>query len=276
VIFARSEIFALRPAPLQINCIGFPGTLGASHYDYIVTDALVTPPSQAPHFAERFLILPHCYMPGDTQREIGVAPTREQYGLADDAFVFCCFNTAYKIVPTMFDVWMGILRAVPNAALWLLDSHAAVAANLKREAFARGVDPARIVFAPRVPLREHLARHSIADLFLDTLPCNAHTTANDALFAGLPLLTCAGDTFASRVSASHLHAIGLPELVTTSLEGYETLAISLAREPAALQGYRQRLEANRATAPLFDTAAYTRALEDLLVEAWHERVRSSA
>jgi predicted O-linked N-acetylglucosamine transferase (SPINDLY family) len=264
VINARSEIFAQRPAPIQVNCIGFPGTLGADCYDYILTDQFVTPPRQQANFSERFLTLPHCYLPGDSKRVVAAAPTRGQSGLPAEGFVFCCFNGSYKIVPATFDVWMRLLAAVPDSVLWLLESNPAAAANLRYEAECRGVGPERLVFAPRVPLAEHLARHAVADLFLDTFPCNAHTTANDALWAGLPLLACAGETFASRVSGSQLRAIGLPELATESLEAYEAKALELARDPRLLASCRERLGANRDTTPLFDTAAYTRALEDAL------------
>jgi len=274
VVQARPEIFALKPAPIQVNCIGFPGTLGADCYDYILTDRFVTPPEQEANFAERPMLMPHCYLPGDRKRKIAPRPTREQCGLPGTGFVFCCFNGSLKIVPSVFDVWMRLLAAVPGSVLWLLESDPTASGNLRREAQRRGVSPQRLLFAPRRPLAEHLARHPAADLFLDTFPCNAHTTANDALFAGLPLLTCAGATFASRVSGSQLHAIGLPELVTDTIEAYEATALQLAREPRLLAGYRDRLQANRRTHPLFDTAAYTRALEDALGSALAERKRS--
>jgi protein O-GlcNAc transferase len=264
VIHARPEIFALRAAPVQVNCVGFPGTLGADFYDYILTDRFVSPPEQRKYFAERFLYLPHCYLPGDRKRPIGPVASRAEYGLLEDRFVFCCFNASYKITPPVFDVWMRLLKRVAGSVLWLLDPGPAAAENLRREAVSRGIERERLVFAPRLPLADHLARHSAADLFLDTLPCNAHTTGNDALFAGLPVLTCFGDTFASRASASQLYAVGLPELVTKSLDEYERLALALAHDRALLSGYRERLRAKRDTAPLFDTEAYTRALESLL------------
>jgi len=268
VLNARSEIFAMRPAPLQINCIGFPGTLGADYYDYIITDQTVTPPDQQRNFSERFLLMPHCYMPGDTERVIGPVPSRAACGLPDTDFVFCCFNAAWKIHPRMFDAWMDVLQHTPGSVLWLLDSSAAARDNLRREGAQRGIAPDRLVFAPMLPLAEHLGRHALADLFLDTFPCNAHTTANDALFAGLPVLTCAGETFASRVSASHLHAIGLPELVTSDLEAYRAVALQLGRDRTLCAGYRERLRANRSSMPLFDMPAYTRALERNLLDAW--------
>ncbi len=270
VIYARSEIFALRAAPIQINCIGFPGTLGADYIDYIMTDGFVTPPEQQDNFAERLMVLPHCYMPGDGKRPIGALPPRAQCGLPESGFVFCCFNSSYKILPDVFEVWMRLLRETPGSTLWLYETNPDIGANLLREAERRGVAPQRLVMAPRVPLDAHLARHALADLFLDTFPCNAHTTANDALYAGLPVLTMAGETFASRVSGSHLRAIGLPELVTHDLESYAALALRLAREPELLAGLRLRLQQNRATHPLFDTAGYTRDFEALLLRAWED------
>jgi protein O-GlcNAc transferase len=267
VIHARPEIFALRPAPIQVNCIGFPGTLGADCYDYILADRFVTPPGQQKNFAERLMILPHCYLPGDSRRVIASPPTRAGCGLPEQGLVFCCFNGGYKITPRVFEVWMRLLQAVPDSVLWLLEPGPAAAENLRGEARRRSVAPERLVFAARLPLDEHLARHAAADLFLDTFPCNAHTTANDALFAGLPLLTCAGETFASRVSGSQLMAIGLPELVTDTIEAYEAKALQLAHEPRLLAAYRDRLQANRRTHPLFDTAAYTQALEDAFLSA---------
>ncbi|MDQ2962949.1 MAG: glycosyltransferase, partial [Pseudomonadota bacterium] len=267
---ARSEVFALRAAPIQINAIGFPGTLGADFYDYILTDAFVTPPEQQPNFAERFMVLPHCYLPGDSRRSVDRTPTRAECGLPETGVVFCCFNSSYKILPGIFAAWMRLLHRCSGSVLWLLQTNSEATSNLRHAARRHGIAAPRIVFAPRVPLAQHLARHAAADLFLDTFPCNAHTTANDALFAGLPLLTCAGETFASRVSGSQLIAVGLPELVTHSLEAYEVLAAGLAQDAGRLAHYRARLVANRDTCPLFDTASYTRALEGLLFAAWHE------
>jgi predicted O-linked N-acetylglucosamine transferase (SPINDLY family) len=186
--------------------------------------------------------------------------------------VFCCFNATWKIHPSMFDIWMRVLERTPGSVLWLLDSNAASRDNLREEARRRDVAPERLIFAPRVPLAEHLGRHGVADLFLDTFPCNAHTTTNDALFAGLPIVTCAGETFASRVAGSHLRAIGLPELVTDTLADYEALVLELAHDPRLLVSYRTRLCTNRDREPLFDTASYTRALEGLLWTAWDEWV----
>ena len=266
---ARGEIFALRPAPVQLQWLGFLGTLGAEHIDYIITDRFATPESQQPYFTERFLALPECYCPSDTRRAVAAqTPGRAESGLPVQGFVFCCFNDAYKIVPEVFDVWMRLLTRVRGSVLWLSPGRAIAIDNLRREASTRGVDPARVVFAPRVPLPQHLARHAHADLFLDTILYNAGTTANDALFMGLPVLTCAGTTMASRVAGSQLQAIGLPELVTESLADYEALALKLATSPELLGSYRERLRANRATHPLFDMARFVRGLEGGLARAW--------
>jgi predicted O-linked N-acetylglucosamine transferase (SPINDLY family) len=272
---ARSEIFALRAAPVQVSWLGYLGTLGAHWYDYVLTDRFVAPPSQQAFFTERLLYLPDCYCPSDTRRPVAsLEADRAACGLPADGVVFCCFNNSYKILPPVFDIWMRLLAAVPGSVLWLSPGQATACANLRREARVRGVDPARLVFAPRVSLPEHLARHAHADLFLDTTPYNAGATANDALFMGVPVLTCAGDTMASRVAGSQLTAIGLPELITTNLADYEALALTLGRDRTLLGQYRARLAANRHTAPLFDMARFTRALDDLLLAAWENRPSS--
>jgi protein O-GlcNAc transferase len=206
--------------------------------------------------------MPHSYQVNDDMRVISPSvPSRSELGLPERGFVFCCLNISYKITPQIFDVWMRLIAAVENSVLWLIDAGEAVVRNLRGEAMARGVAPERLVFAPRVDLADHLARQQAADLFLDTLPCNAHTTASDALWAGLPLVTCAGETFASRVSASLLNAVGLPELVTHSLQDYEALALVLAADPSRMAELRRRLGANRRTQPLFDTTLFARHLE---------------
>jgi protein O-GlcNAc transferase len=272
---AKSEIFALRPAPVQISWLGYLGTLGARWYDYVLTDRFLTPPAAQTHFTERFLYLPDCYCPSDTRRAVAEdLSTRAACGLPESGFVFCCFNQSYKILPPLFALWMRLLAAVPGSVLWLAPTTAMAGLNLRREAAARGADPARLIFAPRLDLPQHVARHVHADLFLDTAPYNAGTTANDALFMGVPVLTCAGDTMASRVAGSQLHAIGLPELVTASLGEYQALALALARDPARLSALRQRLAANRVTHPLFDMARFTRALDDLLLGAWENHASS--
>ena len=273
---SKSEIFALRPAPVQVSWLGYLGTLGAPWYDYVLTDRFACPPQLQPFFSERFLYLPDCYCPSDTQRPVAtVAPTRAACALPEHGVVFCCFNSAYKILPAMFTVWMRLLAQVPGSVLWLSPASATARSNLCREAAARGIDPERLVFAPRVSLPEHLARHVHADLFLDTTPYNAGTTANDALFMGLPVLTCTGETMASRVAGSQLTAIGLPELITTDLAEYEARALELARNPQRLRALRAQLSANRHTQPLFDMARFTRALDDLLISAWENRASLS-
>lgn len=258
----RRGLFARRSAPLQVNYLGFPGTLGAPDLDYLIADATVLPPEHADGATECVVWLPHSYQPNDRRRVIdAVEPDRAALGLPDAGFVFCCFNNNFKITPAVFDVWMRLLRQVDGSVLWLLQDNPAASDNLRREALARGVAAERLVFAARVDLARHLARHRAADLLLDTLPCNAHTTASDALWAGLPLLTCLGGAFAGRVAASLLKAVGLPELVTTSLPEYEALALALAREPHRLNALRERLARQREHAPLFDSARYTRDLE---------------
>ena len=268
---AREGIFPLRPAPLQINCIGFPGTLGAPWYDYIFTDRFSLPGHLTPFYTERPLYMPHMAFPSDTTRlPSGPPPSRAACGLPEQGFVFCCFNSAYKILPDVFAVWMRLLAAVPGSVLWLLETSAEAKTNLRREAGTAGVDPARLIFAARVKVGAHVARHACADLFLDTYPYGAHTTANDALLAGLPVLTCVGDTLVSRICGSQLSAIGLPELITTSFADYEALALKLAQDPALLQSYRDRLAANRRTTPLFDMTRYARDFEDAMQRIWAE------
>jgi len=261
---ARTGIFAARAAPLQVSWLGYPGTLGAPYIDYLIADATVIPPTERELYDEKVAYLPHSYQPNDATKAIATdAPTREASDLPATGFVFCCFNQSFKILPRVFDAWMRLLRAIDGSVLWLLESNAAAARNLRREAAARGVAPERLVFAPRTPLAAHLARHRHADLFVDTTPYNAHTTASDALWAGVPVVTCAGTTFASRVAASLLRATGLPELVAADLAGYESLALALARDPARLAAVRERLAATRAVEPLFDTAHFARDLERL-------------
>ena len=271
---ARPGILAARPAPVQVSWLGFPGTLGAPWIDYLIADAIIVPPGEERFYSEQVVRLPHCYQVNDATREIAPhTPSRAQAGLAADDFVFCNFNHSYKITPEVFALWMRLLRGAPRSCLWLLEDDAAVSANLRAAAQAQGIDPARLVFAPRLPHAEHLARHRLADLFLDTVPCNAHTTASDALWAGLPVLTCAGGTFASRVAASLLAAVGLPELATRSLADYEALAAALAADRRLLEGYRQRLARNRLREPLFDTDRFRRDLEAAYEKMWDLHLR---
>jgi predicted O-linked N-acetylglucosamine transferase (SPINDLY family) len=269
---AREGIFPLRPAPIQINCIGFPGTMGAAWYDYIFTDRFSLPERLQRFYTERPLYMPHMAFPSDTtRRSAGQPPSRAACGLPDSGFVFCCFNTSYKILPEVFAIWMRLLAAVPGSVLWLLDTRPEVKANLRREARSAGVDPARLIFAPFVSARDHVARNAVADLFLDTFPYGAHTTANDALLSGLPVLTRAGETLVSRIAGSQLQVIGLPELITESVVDYEALALELARRPDLLAGYRRRVVANRDTTPLFDMARYARDFEDAMERVWADR-----
>jgi predicted O-linked N-acetylglucosamine transferase (SPINDLY family) len=228
----------------------------------VIVDPVTVPLDQQPFFTERLVHLPDCYQVNDTRRVIADAtPSPAECGLPETGFVFCCFNNPSKISPTIFDLWMRLLRAVPDSILWLLESNALMVSNLRGEAASRGVAPARLVFAPPLPLAEHLARHRHADLMLDTSPYGAHTTMSDALWAGLPAVTCLGDTFAGRVGGSLLRAIGLPDLVTGSLAEYETLALRLASRPQELADIRDRLRRNRMTAPLFDINRFTRHIE---------------
>ena len=266
---SRTGILACRPAPVQVQYLGYPGTMGFDPIDYVIADSIVLPPEQAAHYAEQVGWMPECYQVNDRRREIApTTPDRAELGLPAEAFVFCCFNNNHKILPELFDVWMRILVRIPGSVLWLLEDNAAAADNLRREAGLRGVDRARLVFAARLAPAQHLARHRRADLFLDTLPYNAHTTGSDALWAGLPVLTCQGDAFAGRVGASLLQAAGLPELVAGSLGEYEALATALALDPQRLQQLRLRLERNRDTCPLFDTTRFSRHLESAYQVMW--------
>jgi predicted O-linked N-acetylglucosamine transferase (SPINDLY family) len=270
---SRPGILAHRPAPLQVNYLGFAGTLAAPFIDYIVADRVVIPEAQRQAYSEQVVYLPDTYLPHDSKQRIAAKkPTRAEAGLPETGFIFCSFNNTYKFTPEMFDIWMRLLRGVEASVLWLPEGNPAAMRNLKREAEARGVAAARLCFAPFLKAAdEHLARLALADLFLDTLPFNAHTTAADALYAGLPVLTTAGGSFPGRVAASLLNAAGLPELVTESLDAYETLAVKLAREPTALAVIKARLAANRATHALFDTARFTRNLEAAFTRMWERQ-----
>jgi protein O-GlcNAc transferase len=272
----RPQILSQRPAPIQVNYLGFPATMGASYMDYILADPFVIPPAQARHYSESVVYLPDCFQANDDQRMIGERVTRADAGLPDEAFVFCCFNNSYKLNPAMFDIWMRLLDRVPGSVLWLVSAGTAVGGNLRREAMNRGIDPGRLVFAPRRPYAEHLGRLQMADLFLDTLPFNAGTTASDALWAGLPVLTCAGEAFAARMAGSLLQAVGLPELITHSLTDYEAKALGFAQQPEMLQGLRRSLVEKRRDAPVFDTDRCRRSLESAYLEMWqrHEHGQS--
>jgi protein O-GlcNAc transferase len=274
---ARPGILAHRPAPVQVSYMGYPGTMGAEFIDYLIADKTVLPFDQQPFYTEKIVHLPDCYWVTDSKLEIMAGtPTRREAGLPDEGFVFCCFNNNYKITPPVFDVWMRLLGAVTGSVLWLLQDNGDAQENLCKEAAARGIDPARLVFAGRLTLEEHLARHRLADLFVDTLPIGAHTTASDALWAGLPLLTCQGNSFVGRVAASQLHAAGLPELATRDLGEYEALALRLATDASLLRGLRHRLAQNRATCRLFDTDRFRRHIESAYTTMWELQQRGES
>jgi uncharacterized protein (TIGR03032 family) len=265
--YACPDLFALRPAPLQVSYLGYPGTSGADYIDYLITDRIVTPPDRATDITEACLYLPDSYQINNNQQPApaldpaACSRLKAQHGLPDQAVVFCCFNKSEKIEPTMFQIWMRILHQVPHSVLWLLSDRPESNAHLSARAAAEGIDPARLIYAPRLPKAEHLARHACADLILDTLHYNAHVTASDALWAGVPLITKIGETFASRVAASLLTAVGLPDLITTSLEDYERLAVHLATHPIELQRLKDQLVRDRLHLPLFDTSRTVRHLE---------------
>ena len=271
---ARLGIFAHRAAPLQMNYFGYPGTAGADFIDYVIGDPIAIPATLAEHFSERVVTLPGCYLPSAVMPIVTERPNRRSYALPDDAFVFCNFGASQKITPAIFDLWMRLLAQTERSVLWLYAGEEAQA-NLRREAEARGADPDRLIFAPPVERHLHLARLAAADLFLDTAPYNAHNTATEALWAGVPLVTCTGKSMAARVATSVLAAAGLPELAVGSRADYETLALSLARQPARLAALRAKLVASRATSALFDLTGYCRNLEAAYV-AMMERRRTEA
>jgi predicted O-linked N-acetylglucosamine transferase (SPINDLY family) len=263
---ARPEILAHRPAPVQVSFLGYPGTSGAPYIDYLVADPELIPPGQQANYSEQIAYLPDCYQPNDSKRAIAErVPSRRDLGLPEHAFVFCALHETYKLTPEMFECWLRLLERAPGSALWLLQSQPATMRNLRAAAAAHRVAPERLVFAPHLPLDRHLARLRRADLFLDTLPVNAHTTASDALWAGLPLLTCRGASMAGRVAASLLMTIGLPELITGSPAEYEARALQLAHDPSQLGALRARLEHNRVTSPLFDAERFRKHFETALL-----------
>jgi len=268
----RTNIFAYRAAPVQVNFLGYPGTLGASYMDYIIADPILIPQGGQEFYAEKIAYLPDSYQPNDRQRsKLASRISRTEAGLPEDGFVFCCFNNNFKITPARFDLWAEILRQVKGSYLWLLDDNPLASSNLRAEIRKRGIEPDRLLFAPRVALEDHLARISAADLFLDTSPYNAHTTTSDALWAGLPVLTRIGESFASRVAASLIFAAELPELVVDTDEAYVRLAVDLAASPSNLEALRDRLITNRENVPLFDSVRFTRNLENLYVQMQERR-----
>jgi predicted O-linked N-acetylglucosamine transferase (SPINDLY family) len=259
---SRTGVFAARAAPIQVNYLGYPGTMASEYFDYLIADQVVVPIDDRDYYSEKIVYLPDSYQVNDSRRVISDRVfDRAECGLPPRGVVYCCFNNNYKIMAETFESWMNILRHVDDSVLWLFADNPRAASNLKKEAEARGVSADRLLFAERMPLPDHLARHRVADLFLDTAPYNAHTTASDALWAGLPVLTRAGETFAGRVAASLLEAIGLPELITSSVQAYEALAIDLGLRPERLAGLKQELARRRLTAPLFDTEGFARHME---------------
>jgi len=270
---SRTAILSQRAVPVQVNYLGYPGTMGADYIDYIIGDEFVVPDAERQFYSEKIIYLPHTFQANDSKRTISEnTPSRAEVGLPDNAFVFCAFNNSYKIVPPIFDVWMRLLQQIAGSVLWLLAETPQVGSNLRREAENRGVDPARLIFAARIAYADYLARYRLADLFLDTLPFNAGTTASDALWAGLPLITCPGRAFASRMAGSLLTALEMPELIAESMADYEALAARLARDPQLMAAIKMKLERNRTRTPLFDTELFTRHLE-AAYSAIHQRVR---
>jgi predicted O-linked N-acetylglucosamine transferase (SPINDLY family) len=271
----RLGIFAFRPAPIQVNYLGFPGTIGADYIDYIIADRFVLKDDQQRHFTEQVVYLPDCYLPNDASRRMKQpAPTRAEAGLPETGFVFCSFNQSYKFTPEMFDIWMRLLRAMDGSVLWLPVYAPVAMGNLRREAEARGVSAQRLVFAPFAEtVEDHLSRLRLADLFLDTLPYNSHTSTCDALFAGVPVVTCPGTAFAGRVAASALYAHGVPELIADTLGGYEELALSIAGDPEKATRLRAKIARHRDTHALFDTTRFTRHLERAYTGMWERHQR---
>lgn len=268
---ARTSVLLRKPAPIVVNYLGYPGTMAQSAYDYVIGDPMVTPFAHSPYYTEKIVQMPHSYQVNDSSRVICERVSdRLAEGLPAEGFVFAAFNNCYKITPEFFDAWMRLLQRVPDSVLWLICEQVATRENLRRAAIERGVEPERLVFARRLPLAQHLARHTHAGVLLDTLPYNAHTTASDALWAGVPVVTYKGQTFAGRVAASLLTATGMPELIAYSLQEYEDLAWRLASDPQFLHKFKSRIADNRARLPLFDSARFASDLERAYVHM-HER-----
>ncbi len=263
---SRLGIFSYKAAPIQVSYLGYPGTLGSDYIDYLIADKTLISLESRQYYSEKIVYLPNSYQVNDRKRVISQKQfNKQELGLPKEGFVFCSFNNNYKITPYLFDAWIRILKAVDASVLWLLEDNPTAAENLRKEALLRGLDPARLVFAKRMNMPEHLSRQKLADLFLDTQPCTAHTTASDALWAGLPVLTCMGESFASRVAASLLNAIGLSELVTETQAAYEALAVELAKNPVKLKAIRDKLNRNRLIMPLFDTPRFAKNIESAYI-----------
>ena len=270
----RTGVFSRKPSPILVNYLGFTATLGADYIDYIIADKYVIPPENAAFYTEKVVYLPDTYQVNDTKRPASErTPTRAEVKLPAAGFVFCCFCNNLKITPQLFDVWMRLLKTVPNSILWLLENHPSVSKNLQAEAKERHIEPGRLLFAPAIKYADYLTRYRVADLFLDTFPFNGGATTSDALWAGLPVVTCSGQAFNARMSGSLLKTLGLPELITKSLEEYEALALKLAQDPASLTSIREKLALNRATRPLFDTARFTRHIEAAYEHMWESYQR---
>jgi protein O-GlcNAc transferase len=271
---ALRSIFARRPSPIQVSYLGYPGTLGGSDMDYLIADEFLIPPDHKTFFAEHIIYLPGTYQPNDRHRPmLREQPTRADAGLPRDAFVWGCFNNAYKFTPQLFDIWCRLLLATPDSVLWLIPGSQAAERQLRLEAAARDVDPARLIFARNVSHPEHLARIALADLCLDTAPVNGATTTSDALWAGVPVLTCAGRSFVSRMAGSLLNGVGMPELITATWQQYEELALALAKEPASLARLRTKLNDIKATSRLFDTDRKREDLESAYATIWERYQR---
>jgi len=266
---ARTSVFANRAVPIQVNYLGYPGTMGAPYIDYILADRIVIFESERPCYAEQVVYLPHSFMPGDRERPTpGKSPSRADAGLPEKNFVFCCFNNGYKITPDVFDIWMRVLQQIDASVLWLFMENPTAERNLRKEAAARGINPERLIAAPRMSYVDHQARLPLADLFLDTSPYSGGAIVSDALWAGLPVLTLKGETLVGRMAASLLSAIGAPELITTTPQDYEALACALARHPDKLAEIKRKLATNRLTAPLFDVRLFTQNLEVAYTTMW--------
>jgi predicted O-linked N-acetylglucosamine transferase (SPINDLY family) len=263
--------FSYRCAPIQVGYLGYPGTTGAGYMDYLIADEVIVPPSHQIGYSEKIVYLPNSYQVNDAKRKIqSNCPSKIELGLPETGFIYCCFNNNYKFTPEIFDIWMQILNRVDGSVLWLFQDNGSAKLNLKNEAYKRGIEPDRLIFANKISLPLHLARHQHADLFLDTFPCNAHTTASDALWAGLPILTLTGRTFSSRVAASLLKAIQLPELITFSPTEYFEKAVYLAQNPTALHEIKKKLMLHRSTTPLFNTHLFAHHLESAY-QTMHQR-----
>ncbi|MBO6801881.1 MAG: hypothetical protein JJ893_01285, partial [Thalassospira sp.] len=273
----RIGIFARRIAPVQINYLGNPGSIGADFIEYMIIDKVTVPETHKKYLSEKPIYLPNCYQPNDDQRRIPTTnTTRKDFGLPETGFVFCSFNNTYKITPREFDIWMRLLSKVEGSVLWLFKGNDYAAENLRKEAQKRGIDPDRLVFADKMPEPEHLARHKHADLLLDTFNVNAHTTASDALWAGLPLVTLPGEQFAARVAASILTAANLPELIAKDEADYEAIALDLALHPEKTAALKQKLQEQIKTCPLFDTVTYTRDIEAAFEAAYDRYLQGLA